>query len=84
MWIKFDYSKVEAKAERESKQLWKFNCTSKTVVPLSAVYYTADGNVAGQSAKSDFAHNYRPVVPESFGETAMHVVCSEWTDLPAK
>lgn len=75
IWIKMDHSEDKTIRIRESRELWSYDCDERTSATLHYTHYNANGTIAASKSKSDSPFNYTPVVPETFGETAMRVAC---------
>jgi hypothetical protein len=76
-WVEFDYSKVKSVRHRSSKELWKFNCVARTSFTASWVDYAVNGSVIRSRSPIETEYDYKPVVPDSLGETVMELVCND-------
>ena len=76
VWVMFDYSKNRTKKERSTKELWKFDCNNQKSFTASWTNYSPDGTAIKSDAPMEYEFKYEPVVPGTFGETAMNVACA--------
>lgn len=76
IWIKIDHSKNATKKARESKELWRFNCASRSVFTRSYVDYAPNGSILHSGSNEPLlGSDYEPIIPESTAEAVYKVVC---------
>jgi len=83
VWIYWDYTDVSSRPYDSMKTLERVDCSAETSAKMSGVSYDKGGSVLTSWTEQDYAHHYKPVVPDSLDYSIMAFVCG-WASLPSQ
>lgn len=73
-WEKVVFARPERGMVR-SVELRRYNCSERTEALVSYVAYRQDGSPGETNTTPDFMLHFRPVTPDSVGETIFNLLC---------
>jgi hypothetical protein len=76
VWVRWDDSHDKETKAHETKQLYEFGCTSRTIRTVQWIDYDRDGKVLGSGPEYQSLERAKIVAPDSIGETLLKSVCS--------
>ena len=76
-WVYIDISGKPEGRTTLRKHLMRFDCESRTMTVLEEVRYAALGEVVTSGSAKDDPSRYTPVLPDSYGEKVMNLVCAD-------
>jgi hypothetical protein len=79
-WVKWD-NRIDAKEKsRETKQLYQADCSARQLRSVHWIDYDASGRVMASGPQYASTLDFKPVVPDSIGESIFEVLCTPALD----
>ena len=77
VWVMHDLSKVKSERARRVKYQLAYKCADETLFTASVVSYAPNGDVLRSEQPIETRYDYKPVVPDTIGESLMKLVCPQ-------